>query len=160
MIPNITKGRGISGTLAYAMGQGKDPETGKRRELEEGADSRANIIGGQNFGFAIDSAERLELARRMMEWNAHLDNQTSPTKKCVKDCLHMSLSWDGGQEPTREEMDRAAKSALKALGMEGAQAVFIAHNDTEHRHIHIIASRVDPLTGRTFSDTDDMRKAQ
>lgn len=160
MIPNIVKGRGISGALAYALGQGNDPETGERRELAPGEDSRAEIIGGQNFGFAIDSPERLELARKIMEWAALPQNQASQTKKCVKDALHMSLSWEAGQTPDRDEMERAAKSALKALGMEGARAVFIAHHDTTHKHMHIIASRIDPATGRTFSDTDDMRKAQ
>ena len=49
MIPNITKGMGISGALAYVMGQGNDPVTGKRRELEEGQEKRAELIGGQNF---------------------------------------------------------------------------------------------------------------
>ena len=81
MIPNISKGRGITGALAYAMGQGNDPETGERRVLEEGADSRANIIGGQNFGFAVDSPERLELARKIMEWAALPGNQASQTDR-------------------------------------------------------------------------------
>ena len=74
--------------------------------------------------------------------------------------LHMSLSWEAGQHPDRDDMDRAARSALKALGMEGAQAVFVAHHDTAYAHVHIIASRIDPATGRTFSDTRDMQTAQ
>ena len=160
MIPNIVKGGGITGAIAYAMGQGNDPETGERKRLEEGAESRATLLGGQGFGFEVDDADRLELARKVMEWAALPENQTSPTKKCVKDCLHLSLSWEAGQEPDRDEMVRASQNALKALGMENARAVFIAHNDTEHTHVHIVASRINPETGRAFSDTDDMRKAQ
>ncbi len=160
MIPNIVKGRGITGAIAYSMGQGNDKETGKRLELGAGETSRADILGGQNFGFEIDSADRLDMARRMMEWNGKAENQASRGRKCENDCLHASLSWEKGQEPSREDMTAAVQGFLKSLGMEKAQAVFIAHNDTEHKHLHIVASRIDPTTGKTFSQEDDFAKAQ
>ena len=160
MIPKIVKGAGITGSIRYAMGQGNDAETGERLTLTPGEESRAKILGGQNFGYAIDSAERLETARRMMEWNAMPDNQASRSRKCEKDCLHASLSWEKGQEPTAAEMTEAAKSFLKSLGMENALAVFIAHNDTDHRHLHIVASRIDPATGKTYSQENDFSKGQ
>ena len=153
MIPHVVSGKGISGALAYVMGQGNDPETGKRKELEDGQESRAVLLGGQNFGFEVKSADDLDLARKIMEWSALPENQASKTRKCVKDCLHMSLSWEAGQDPSREEMVGAAQSALKSLGMENARAVFVAHNDTTHPHLHLVASRIDPETGKTFSDT-------
>jgi hypothetical protein len=153
MIPHVVQGKGISGALAYVMGQGNDAETGERKTLEAGAESRAALLGGQGFGFEIDSAERLELARKVMEWSAQRENQGSRTRPCVKDCLHLSLSWEAGRDPSRAEMVGAAQSALKGLGMENARAVFVAHNDTEHRHLHIVASRIDPETGKAFSDT-------
>jgi hypothetical protein len=159
MIPNIVKGKGISGSIAYAMGQGNDQD-GKRIALEVGQDSRATILGGQNFGFAVDSADKLDLARRMMEWNGKAENQASKGLKCEKDCLHASLSWEPGQDPSREDMTAAAQGFLKSLGMENAQAVFIQHTDTEHAHLHIIASRIDPTTGKTFSQADDFTKGQ
>jgi hypothetical protein len=160
MIPNIVKGKGISGAIAYALGQGNEADGKTRKVLAEGQSSRADILGGQNFGFAIDSAERVDMARRMMEWNGKEENQASRGRKCENDCLHASLSWEKGQEPTREEMAEAAQGFLKSLGMEKAQAVFIGHNDTEHKHLHIIASRLDPTTGKTFSQADDFSKGQ
>jgi hypothetical protein len=159
VIPNIVKGRGITGALAYVMGQGED-ENGKRIELVPGEKSRADILGAQNIGFEIESAADLDLARRMMEWNGKEENQASKWRKCEKDCLHASLSWEPGQNPTRDEMIAAAQGFLKELGMETAQAIFVAHDDTEHKHLHIVASRIDPLTGKTFSQADDFTKAQ
>src|SRR5208282_4115567 len=150
MIPHIVKGKGITGALAYVMGQGNDRETKQRKTLADGQESRAQIVGGQNFGFEIDGKESLELARRGMEWNALPDNQASRGRKCEKDALHASLSWEKGQNPTADEMTAAAQGYLKALGMEKAQAVFIAHDDTEQKHLHIVASRIDPTTGKTF----------
>jgi hypothetical protein len=160
MIPNIVKGKGISGALAYAMGQGNDPQTGERLEKAAGEESRATLLGGQNFGFEIDSPERLELARRVMEWQALPENQGSQTRKQDKDCFHASLSWGPGQEPSREEMREAGQSFLKSVGLEKARAVFIAHNDTDHRHIHIIASRIDPESGKTLWINNDYIEGQ
>ena len=160
MIPNIEKGTGVTGAVRYVLGQGKDKLTGAWLTLNEGETSRAQIIGGQNFPFTIDSLERLDLARRMMEFNAHPENQASKGRLCEKDCLHASLAWEPGYEPSKDEMVEAARGFLEALGMNTAQAVFIAHTDTGHKHIHIVASRIDPKTGKTFSEYDDQIKAQ
>jgi hypothetical protein len=160
MIPNIVKGTGITGALAYAMGQGNDPKTGKRLELVPGETSRAIILGGQNFGFEIDSADRLELARRMMEYQGLPQNQAGKTRKLDRDCFHASLSWGPGQQPSREEMLEAGQEFLKAVGLEKARAVFIAHDDTDHAHIHVVASRIDPETRRTLNSDNDWIKGQ
>ena len=101
MIPNLVYGKGISGALAYVMGQGNDAQTGARLEVENGEESRATLLGGQGFGFEIDTPERLDLARRVMEWQGLPENQGSKTRKQDLDCLHASLSWEAGQTPSR-----------------------------------------------------------
>jgi hypothetical protein len=158
--PRIVKGRGISGAMRYVMGEGLDPVTEKRRILEEGGTPRAEILGGQNFGFAITNAADLELARRTMEWNGLPQHQASPNFKCENDCLHLSISWAEGATVSDEEMTEAAQSLLKSLGMENAQAVFVAHHDTQCPHVHIVASRIDPETGKTYSQDEERFKAQ
>ena len=160
MIPNIVKGKGISGALAYSMGQGNDPTTQERLTLKPGEQSRAALLGGQNFGFEVDSDARLELARRMMEWQGMPQNQAGKTRKLDRDCFHASLSWGDGQTPTASEMLEAGQQFLKAVGLEKARAVFVAHNDTDHAHIHIVASRIDPETGRTLNSDNDWTKGQ
>ena len=49
MIPNIVKGKGISGALAYAMGQGNDEATGQRKELAAGEQSRRDDFRRAKF---------------------------------------------------------------------------------------------------------------
>jgi AAA domain len=147
VIENIEKGRGVTGAMRYVMGQGNDPLTGERLNLGEGEKTRAEILGGQNFGFEIETAHDYELARRAMEWNAKPENQWSRARKCEIDCEHISLSWRIGDTPDRAEMIEAAHSCLKNHGMENAMAVFVA--------IHIVASRIDPDTGKTYSQKDD-----
>ena len=45
-------------------------------------------------------------------------------------------------------MSRAADGSLEALGLEGHEALIVAHEDTRHPHVHVIANRVDPETGK------------
>ena len=177
MIPNIVKGRGITGALAYCMSEGYEGEgltkkqyfearaagidpKGAKAELAEGEASRATILGGQNFGYAIDSPERSGTCPQGHGVDCFPENQTSRGRKCEKDCFHASLSWEQGQQPTPDDMREAAQDFLKALGMETAHAVFIAHEDKAHPHVHIVASRIDPQTGRTLSEENDFAYAQ
>ena len=132
MIVYITKGSGVSGAVRYVMGEGRD-EDGELKELEPGHETRVAWLSGQGFGFPIDSRERVELARKIMEWSAQPENQTSRTRKCENDCFHAALSWGPDETPSREEMEQAARDYLKALGMENARAIFVAHADTSTR---------------------------
>ena len=70
-------------------------------------------------------------------------------RKAAKPVYHYALSWKPGETPDRAEMSRAVDESLKKLGMEDRQALIVAHNDTPHRHVHVIVNRVDPETGRT-----------
>ena len=45
-------------------------------------------------------------------------------------------------------MSRAVDGSLEVLGLEGHEALIVAHDDTRHPHVHVIASRVDPETGK------------
>src|SRR5262249_55031544 len=58
-----------------------------------------------------------------------------------------SLSWAPGEDPSQEEMIEAAKATLRELGLAGHEALFIAHNDEPHPHIHLVVNRVHPETG-------------
>ncbi len=49
-------------------------------------------------------------------------------------------------------MIESADAFLKHMGWDGHQAVLVGHNDTGHRHVHIILNRVNPENGRTIDD--------
>ena len=50
-------------------------------------------------------------------------------------------------------MEKAADSYLRFMGFDEHQAVYIAHKDTEHPHLHIILNRVHPETGKVLDDS-------
>ena len=70
-------------------------------------------------------------------------------RKNTKPVLHYSLSWAPSENPSREEMQRAAISSLKALGLSEHEALIAAHTDKKHPHLHIIVNTVHPQTGLT-----------
>jgi Ti-type conjugative transfer relaxase TraA len=148
MIVRCVVGRGITGAVRYILGEGRDAETGEHAILAPGDTSRVDWIGGTGFGFNVETQADADLARRIMEFDSL--NQGSRTKLCEKDCVHIALGWRPGENPTRDDMEKSALSALKALGMENAKAVFASHTDEGYSHIHIVASKINPATGRAF----------
>lgn len=148
MIPRCKVGKGVTGAVRYILGEGRHPETGDPRKIGPDEISRVEWFGGFNFGFAIESREDAELARRIMEFDAL--NQQSRTRRCEKDCVHLSLGWRIGEQPTREQMEAAAREALAAIGMGNAKALFSSHTDEDYAHIHIVASKINPETGRAY----------
>lgn len=72
----------------------------------------------------------------------------------------LSLSWHKDDRPTPEHMIESADAFLKHMGWDNHQAVYVGHNDTEHRHIHIVLNRIDPENGRTLDDFRERKRAQ
>ncbi len=81
-------------------------------------------------------------------------------RSCVNPVKHDIISWDKDELPDLDEMDRAARSYLAAIGFAEHQAVMVAHDHNGKRHVHIVANTVHPITGRVADRTDDQVKAQ
>jgi Ti-type conjugative transfer relaxase TraA len=148
MITRCKIGKGITGAVRYILGEGRDPESGELNTLADGQLTRVDWFGGVGFGFEVDSRDDADLARRIMEFDAQ--NQSSRTRRCEMDCVHLAVCWRPGEEPTKEQMAAAAHDALAAIGMGNARALFAAHNDEGYAHLHIVASKINPDTGRAY----------
>jgi len=154
----ITIGKGITGAVRYVLGPGHDPKTGRFLPTPEDGSSRvAWVSGTQAFGWKVENAADIDQARREMEFDAL--NQASKTRKCVFDCVHIVLAWERGETPTKEEMEEACRSQLAAQGMANAKAIFVAHSDEDYFHAHIVASKINPATGRAYDLAGSYRKA-
>lgn len=66
--------------------------------------------------------------------------------RCKDPLMHIILSWRELELPTKTQIDEAVGIALAELDLQDCQAVWIAHSDTENRHVHIVANRIDPKT--------------
>ena len=68
------------------------------------------------------------------------------------------IGYEDDPAPDRAEMNRAAEETLKALGLERHQALIVAHRDKDHPHLHMIANRVNPETGKAAKLGNDRLK--
>jgi hypothetical protein len=81
-------------------------------------------------------------------------------RACTSPVAHDVMSWGPDERPGLDEMERAARSYLTAIGLGEHQAVMVGHRHNGKHHVHIIANTVHPMTGRVADNTNDQRKAQ
>ena len=146
MIPKINGlGRSFAGVAAYCLHDAPEPDDRRPRTSE-----RVGWADTRNL-----ATLRVERAARLMAATARaapdlkrLAGVARGGRKLAKPVLHYSLSWARDETPDKREMSRAVDRSLEALGLEGHEALIVAHEDTRHPHVHVIANRVDPETGK------------
>lgn len=132
------------------------------KHLKPKTDERVWFTDTRNC-LSIDPGRALEEMWRTAEDQAYLKMQAGVKRGgrvCEDPTKTLSLSWHKDDQPTPEHMVEAADALMKHMGWEQHQAVYVGHNDTEHRHIHIILNRVNPDTGRTLDDFREQKRAQ
>ncbi|MDE0359007.1 MAG: relaxase/mobilization nuclease domain-containing protein [Gammaproteobacteria bacterium] len=146
MIPKINGlGRSFAGVAAYCLHDAPEPDDRRPRTSE-----RVGWADTRNLAtFRPERAARLMAATAKAAPDLKRLAGGSPGgRKLAKPVLHYSLSWARDETPGKGEMSRAVDESLEALGLEGHEALIVAHEDTRHPHVHVIANRVDPETGK------------
>ena len=138
-------GRSFGGVAEYCLhdprmpGEGHPPESAERVEWTE-TRNLATEHGDRAARIMSATAEAAPELKR-------LAGGAATGRKLEKPVCHYSLSWAKDEKPDRQEMRRAAAESLKALGMERRQALIVSHRDGQP-HVHVIANRVDPESGK------------
>ena len=137
-------GRSFRGVVEYCLHDRRVPG-------EEAPKSSERVGWSETRNLATSQGQR---AARIMAATAEagpelkrLSGVAATGRKLEKPVCHYSLSWAEDEKPEREEMRRAAEESLKELGMEGHQALIVSHRDGKP-HVHVIANRVDPESGK------------
>ncbi len=103
--------------------------------------------GAQGFLTDTPAAHRLE----MIALATDAARSTDPVN-------HYVLSWRQGQQPTGGQVDEAAAIVLEHMGLQDHQAVWALHGDTDNFHVHLVVSRVHPLTERPVKVEFDIER--
>ncbi len=109
-----------------------------------------------------------EKAARVMAWtDMHSDDlkrssggSLAGEKTSRGSVYHYSLSWAHDESPSVEHQRVYAQHTVKALGFEDHQYVLVAHDDTDHAHVHVVVNLTHPETGKRGSIYQDQRKIQ
>lgn len=136
MISKQTKGKGFRGALDYLLGVGKEHS------------GRGAIIGGNMAGRA---------ARELAHEFGQLRKLRPSLGRAVS---HFSLSLPpDDRRPDDAEWAAIAQRFIQEMGFVDCPYVVVRHDDTDHFHIHILASRIN-LSGGVVSDRNDYRRAE
>lgn len=80
------------------------------------------------------------------------------TKPNLTRCVwHTSLSFQ--DKLTTRQMHTIGKEWMKGMGLDGTQYIIVAHTDTNHPHIHIVANRIND-EGWTISDSNNWKRSE
>lgn len=114
MKAKVNRGNGFRGLLDYALGESKAHE----------------IVGGNMAGqTAQELAAEFKVSR-----------QLRPEAK--NPVVQFALSMPPGEDVTPEKWQAITDDFVSMMKLDGHQFVAIKHNDTDHKHIHLIASRI------------------
>lgn len=150
MNPTVAKGgRSFKGAFAYYM-------------HDKDADTRNRVAWTHTVNMLTDDPDK---AWRVMAYTAKNQERLKEAadvvatgRKTAKPVMAYSLSWHPDQSPTPDHMRETALKSLEVLGLSQHEAVFVAHSDTPHAHVHVIVNRVHPIIGKIASDSYTYRK--
>jgi len=145
MVGKIGTGKSFRGCLNYLF-QGRLQGT-KEEQLLAARQKQVEVIAyNQCFG------DRLQLTKEFIE-------VSKLNSKVSKPVFHISVSFalgDAGQLNAQDKADMAEKLA-KDFGFNNNQYVVIAHRDTIHEHLHVVANRIG-YDGKTASDSNSYKR--
>jgi hypothetical protein len=158
MVPNISpNGRSFRGAGAYHLHDKPSAQDARPRTSVRLAFTATRNLANEDPRAALDEMWRTAGDAAHLKAISGAARQGRKNETPVKT---VSIAWAPGQIPTRAEMIKAGDGFLQAMGWHGHQAVYAAHNDTAHPHLHIILNRVHPETGRTLNDWQERTRAQ
>lgn len=124
MIGKSGSGAGFGGLTRYLlMGGREDPNPGR-------------VLWTSTRELAVDDPHDAAVVMRA----------TAAQGKTDKPVQHLSISLAPGEHLSREQWEQVIETTLRDLGLEGHQALVVAHRDTAHEHVHIVVNRVHPDT--------------
>lgn len=97
------------------------------------------------------ATDDLDIAPHVMKATADL------SARVRKPCYHLSVSWAHEDQVDQAAMTAVADQLLADLGLDDHQAVMVAHNDTDHQHLHMMINRVHPDHGKAWRGAYDYR---
>ena len=164
MNPEMLTGRSVRGAIAYITHDA--PADDNPRPT-----TAARVAWTHCLNLPSDDPE---LAGRIMQGTIYdapalkrLAGLSNRGRKLTDPALHLILSWRHDESPlpphlqsllndkpelraglTKYAAIETTLSALKDLGIEDHQVVLACHTDKDHLHVHAVANRVHPDTGR------------
>ena len=143
MIAKLTTGNGFAGALKYDLRDGQLVE--KKGTVPE----TVRVLDAKDVCFDYDDEGNMVLDVKQVAWDfrqqAMAYGGRNPIEKPV---YHWALAYHPDDNVTDEQMLKDTEEFLENMGFGNTQYVVIAHHDTDHPHVHVIANIVDNAAKR------------
>jgi hypothetical protein len=145
-------GRGFKGIVSYLM---RGPAAKIRQSAQSGKHPTQRTPERQNANrvLFVATANLLtndpEIAARVMRATANR------SRRCKAPVYHFVISWRKEDRPDLATMRAVVDDACGDLGLGGLQRLVIGHDDTKHRHVHVVVNRIHPETGQAWNRRQD-----
>lgn len=138
MIAKLTTGNGFTGALKY------DLREGKLVEMKGALPENVKVLDAKDVCFDYDDEGNMVLDVNQVAWDFRQQTMAYSGRNPIRrPVYHWALSYHPDDEVTEEQMLRDTEEFLDKMGFGNTQYVVIAHHDTDHPHVHVIANIVD-----------------
>lgn len=141
MIIKSKVGSGFKGTIMYQY---------EGRKNENDKDKRSEILMS-NEVYLPKSHDDKDGRKEMIKSFVQHAKELNPNFKNVVQHTVISFAKEDEKKIDEDLMKNVVGDYLKKAGLQNSQYVVFIHNDTDHKHLHIVANRID-LNGKTVSD--------
>jgi hypothetical protein len=145
---------GLAGYLVYGRGREDDGERGAAQGVERSGPGRVAWAETRN----LQTRDPM-VAAELMEATAERFEALG-THRLEKPVYHVSIAFHPDDRPTPLMLRDAADRLLKDLGLSEHEAVYVAHRDTAHPHVHLMVNRVHPETGAVWRNSKDYERIE
>ncbi|HET9637680.1 MAG TPA: relaxase/mobilization nuclease domain-containing protein [Allosphingosinicella sp.] len=112
---------------------------------------------GYEPGEKVEGFGTFNLIRgELPDWQAQLIAIAARGPRMRDPVEHIVISWNDGEDPSKEQAEEAAAIFLDVSGYGRCPALWALHTNTRHAHIHIMVVRIDPATGAAQGDGWDL----
>lgn len=139
MIGKFIIGKSFRGCLLYCLND-KQQKQGEEQPMKDRSEV---LLFNQCYGNQKELIQQFQEVRQL-------------NMKLAKPVLHITLSFSPGEKLEKEALMKMVSDCAHDFGFEKNQYIAIAHNDTGHRHIHIIANRIG-FDKKTVSDSNSYK---
>lgn len=143
-------GRGFKGIVSYLL-RGQAGKEKHRGAAAERRDATARSVGNRVLFVSTENllTNDAEKAARVMRATANRST------RCKAPVYHFVISWRPQDRPDFATMRSIVDGACADMGLDGLQRIVIGHDDTRHRHVHVVVNRIHPETGKAWNRRQD-----
>lgn len=129
---------------------------GLAKYLEHGSKNNSDNIEKVDWFLACNLPE----GRSIEDYSKIMYSTANQNYRVKKPVYHLSVSWDKNDVVNRDLMQKTANDLMKSLNLSKNQFLVISHQDTDHKHIHIMANRVNQDSLKAVCMSHDYMKIE